>query len=208
MTAPARTTLLLARHGESTWNAIGRWQGQADPPLSPLGEQQALASSRSLASSGAIDAVVSSDLLRATQTAQLIAAAIGVDLVVESRVRERDAGEWTGLTRAEIEAHWPGWLADHRRPPGFENDAALLERVLPALTEVVARHAGRRVVVVTHGGVVRTVERHLGVDGPPLPNLGARQVVALGGVWEPGQRMLLFDGHADGDGFVTVPAQI
>lgn len=202
------TTLLLARHGESTWNAIGRWQGQADPPLSRLGEQQALASGRRLASTDLIDVVVSSDLRRAAQTAEHLAAAVDVDVVVDPRIRERDAGEWTGLTRAEIEAGWPGWLADHRRPAGFEDDTALLARVLPSLTEIVGRHPGARVVVVTHGGVVRTVERHLGVGGPPLPNLGARQVVAVDGTWEPGERTLLFDGHADGDGFVTVPTQI
>jgi probable phosphoglycerate mutase len=202
------TTLWLARHGQSTWNATGRWQGQADPPLSELGEEQAGVAARWLAASSAVELVVASDLRRATQTAERIAAELGVDLELEPRVRERHAGEWTGLTREEIEAGWPGWLADHRRPPGFEADDALLHRVVPALTELIGGRAGARVLVVTHGGVVRTVERHLGVEAPPVPNLGAREVVATGTRWQAGERMLLLDGHGEGDGFVTVPAQI
>jgi probable phosphoglycerate mutase len=202
------TTLLLARHGESTWNAIGRWQGQADPPLSALGEEQARSASRWLAMSSPVDVVVSSDLRRAVQTAEQIAAGLGVELELDPRVRERDAGEWTGLTRAQIEAGWPGWLARHERPPGFEGDQALLHRVGPALRDIVDGRPGARVLVVTHGGVVRTVERHVGTEAPPLPNLGAREVVATGAQWEPGARILLLDGHGHGDGFVTVPAQI
>jgi probable phosphoglycerate mutase len=202
------TTLLLARHGESTWNAIGRWQGQADPPLSALGEEQARSASRWLAMSSPVDVVVSSDLRRAVQTAEQIAAGLGVELELDPRVRERDAGEWTGLTRAEIEAGWPGWLGRHERPPGFEDDEALLERVVPALAEIVDERPGARVLVVTHGGVVRTFERHLGAEAPPLPNLGAREIVASGPEWELGARTLLLDGDGHGDGFVTVPAQI
>jgi hypothetical protein len=64
------------------------------------------------------------------------------------------------------------------------------------------------VLVVTHGGVVRTFERHLGAEAPPLPNLGAREIVASGPEWELGARTLLLDGDGHGDGFVTVPAQI
>jgi broad specificity phosphatase PhoE len=200
--------LLLARHGQSTWNATGRWQGQADPPLSALGFEQARVAGRWLASRRRVDAVVSSDLRRAVQTAETITAELGVELEVDARLRERHAGEWTGLTRAEIDARWPRYLSQHRRPPGFEDDDVLLERVLPALVETVGGRPGARVLVVTHGGVVRTVERHLGADSPPLPNLGAREVAALGTEWRPGERLLLLDGH-DGHGdFVTTPRRL
>ena len=104
------------RHGQSEWNAIGRWQGQADPPLSDLGRRQAREAARAI---GAVDAVWASDLRRAAETAAIISADIGVGpVVLDPDLRERDAGEFSGLTRAEIEERFPGYLEDDRRPPG------------------------------------------------------------------------------------------
>src|SRR5690606_29768822 len=129
-------------HGQSAWNADGRWQGHADPPLTDLGRAQAGAAAAAV---GAVDVVVASDLQRARTTAEIIAAALGLGRVeVDARFRERAAGEWTGLTRAEIEARWPGWLEDGRRPPGFELDADIIERVLGGLYDLHARWPGRR----------------------------------------------------------------
>src|SRR5690606_40076504 len=106
--SPGMTHLLLCRHGQSTWNAAGRWQGQADPPLSDLGRLQAQHAAKAV---GAVDLIVASDLERARDTALIIAEAIGVGpVVIEPDLRERDAGEWSGLTREEIEAEWPGYL--------------------------------------------------------------------------------------------------
>ena len=144
------TRVLLIRHGQSEWNADGRWQGQADPPLTDLGRHQALHAARNL---GTVDAIVASDLQRASETALIIAEALGVGpVVLEPGLRERDAGEWSGLTRAEIERDWPGYLdppptdrhagfapaihgraaraPERRRPPSWEPDDVLLERVL------------------------------------------------------------------------------
>ena len=116
------TRALLIRHGQSEWNADGRWQGQADPPLTDLGRHQALHASRNL---GVVDAIVASDLQRATETALIIAGELGVGpLVLEPGLRERDAGEWSGLTRAEIERDWPGYLD----PPPADRHAELRER--------------------------------------------------------------------------------
>ncbi|HEY7136811.1 MAG TPA: histidine phosphatase family protein [Acidimicrobiia bacterium] len=212
------TELLLVRHGQSTWNALGRWQGQADPPLSELGERQAAAAARRLADPAAppVARVVTSDLVRARRTAEVIADALGVGLELEPRLRERHAGEWTGLTRAEIDEGWPGALQEWRHPAGFETDDVLLARVLPGLHAIVTEHArdasgngssagARRVVVITHGGVVRTLERHLGAQAPPLANLGARAVRHDGGRLHAGERVLLLDGD---DAEVTVPKQI
>jgi broad specificity phosphatase PhoE len=200
------TRLLLVRHGESTWNAESIWQGQADPPLSVLGEQQALDAAAHLAG---IDAVWASDLERARRTAEIVAARLGLRVRVERRLRERDAGEWQGRTREGIEEGWPGYLASGRRPPGFERDDALLARVLEALAAIRGAGEGQSVLVVTHGGIVRTLERRLGADdGGLLPNLGGRWIEAGPGGdrsdgWVLGDRVLLLEGVT-----VTRPQQI
>src|SRR5262245_40290829 len=85
----AVTRLLLVRHGQSTWNADGRWQGQGDPPLSPLGERQAAEAAERVQ---AMDALWSSDLRRAWQTAEIIGARASLAVHLEGRLRERDAG--------------------------------------------------------------------------------------------------------------------
>lgn len=168
------TRVLLLRHGQSEWNALGRWQGHADPPLTALGRAQALAASRSI---GAVDAVVASDLQRARDTAAIVADQLGVGPVaVEVRLRERHAGEWTGLTRAEIDEQYPGFLDDGRRPPGWEAADTLAERVIAALHDIRQAVPGGDVLAVTHSGVIRAIELALGHDGGVLPNLGARWV--------------------------------
>lgn len=202
------TRLLLVRHGQSTWNADGRWQGWADPPLSELGRVQA---ERAAGGAGQVDAVVSSDLQRALETAEIMASALGVeDVEVEPDLRERDVGELTGLTRVEIDARWPDLLAPSsgvaagRSPPGGESIGDLTSRVVRAIGRVAASHQGT-VLVVTHGGVVRNLERHLGVEPEPLPNLGGVWVEGNGdGQWRAGERVLLIDPD---EVPVTVPRQ-
>ena len=172
------TRLLLVRHGESTWNAQSRWQGQADPPLSAFGERQAEDATVLLAEVAAVTAVWVSDLVRARRTGELMAQRLGLDGVREEpRLRERDVGAWSGLTRAEIERQWPGYLAARRAPPDFEGDDALLERARAGLAAAIDGSAGD-VLVVTHGGVIRTVERSLGATPERLPNLGGRWLLA------------------------------
>jgi probable phosphoglycerate mutase len=197
------TSVLLARHGQSEWNAGGRWQGHADPPLTELGRRQAEAAAKAV---GPVDVVVASDLQRARVTAEILAAALGVGrVVVDARFRERAAGEWTGLTRPEIEERWPGYLADGRRPPGFELDLDIIDRVLVALHDVHARWPGRRALVVAHGGVVRAVERHLDAEEGLLANLGARWLEVHDSWISPGQRVSLVDPHLV---TVTEPQQL
>jgi broad specificity phosphatase PhoE len=192
------------RHGESTWNADARWQGQADPPLSELGERQARAAAAPVVALG-VQLVVTSDLDRARRTAELLVPD-GVELVAEPDVRERDAGEWTGLTRAQIEARYPGALAARQSPPGFEGDGSLLARALPALRRALDRlpldGAG---LVVTHGGVIGTVERHLGAPHVVIPNLAGCWLEELDEGLTVGERYLLIDPD---DVAVTVPGQI
>ena len=196
-----RTRLFLVRHGESTWNTEGRWQGQADPPLTALGERQAEAAAAGI--TVPVDGIWTSDLGRASRTAELLTAALGVDPPRnDPRLRERDAGEWSGLTRAEIEERWPGHLAAHRSPPSWESDAAVLERALAALHDIAAETPAGVALVVTHGGVVRAVERHLGAEPEPVPNLGGRWIDTDGDALVLGKRQLLID--AD-EVEVTVP---
>lgn len=197
------TTVLAVRHGQSTWNADGRWQGRADPPLSALGAAQARAS---VAAIDGVDVVVASDLARARDTAALIADALGAGKVIAmDGLRETDAGPWTGHTKAEIEAKWPGWLASGRRPDGFEAWQDVARRAVAALRDVHARHAGRRVLAVTHAGVIRAVERSLGAEGGVVPNLGGRHIVVDDETLTLGERALLIDAH---EVAVTVPTAL
>ncbi len=171
--------LLLVRHGESTWNAVSRWQGQADPPLSPFGERQAEDAAARLAEITSITAVWASNLIRARRTGDLIAKHLGIAQVREEpRLRERDVGAWSGLTRDEIEERWPGYLAARRSPPDFEGDDELLARTRAGLAAAVDRSGPGDVLVVTHGGVIRTIERSLGAIPERLPNLGGRWLLA------------------------------
>jgi len=195
------TRLLLVRHGQSTWNAEERWQGHADPPLSALGERQALAAAKATAVLGPT-VVISSDLTRARQTAELIAPD-GVTPTVEPALRERDVGEWTGLTRTEIEERYPGYLDGFRAPPGFESNEDLLARTLPAL-EVIARDLDADAVclIVTHGGVIRALERGFGAVPTPVPNLAGRWLHRHDGEFALGDREVLVDPD---DATLTVP---
>jgi broad specificity phosphatase PhoE len=194
--------LLLVRHGESTWNAQSRWQGHADAPLSPFGERQAEDAAERVAEIATIATVWTSDLARARRTAEIIAARLGVDEVrAEPRLRERDVGSWSGLTRDEIEERWPGYLAARRSPPDFEGDDALLKRVRAGLAAAADGRERGDVLVVTHGGVIRTVERELGAAPERLPNLAGRWLQAdAPGNLVLGERVVLLEPEE-----VTVP---
>ncbi|MGZ6967788.1 MAG: histidine phosphatase family protein [Acidimicrobiia bacterium] len=210
MSTPNRVRILLARHGQSTWNAAGRWQGRADPPLSELGQRQAedvvtvLHSEREQGST--IGGIWASPLQRARQTAEIIGRGIGLGVDTDERLQEWDAGEWTGLTRVEIEDRWPGYLTERRRPPGFETDGAVIERALSAIQAIVAASNPGTVLVVTHGGLIRSIERHLETpEAPPVPNLGARELFSGVAGMELGERVLLLDPD---DVEVTTPRQM
>ncbi len=160
-------TLFLARHGETDWNAAGRWQGQTDVPLNERGRAQARALALSLRSAG-IAAVASSDLLRARVTAELVAEGLGLALGhVDPALRERRFGCFEGLTREEVAARHPEAWARHLAdpgpaPPGGESREELLGRLLPALVSVATRLPGPALVVL-HGGSMRALlAGHLG----------------------------------------------
>ena len=203
------TRILLVRHGESEWNAVGRWQGQADPALSELGIRQAVAAAEAV---GAVDAIVSSDLSRAAETARIISELTGVGpVLVEPGLRERNVGEWSGLTHDEIEARWPGAIGAWRRgelasPPGGETNDDIRERVEAALVGIATSFAGAEVLAVSHGGVMRLLERTHGIDDAPMfANLGGVIVDVHGERIDVGDRVLLLDPSTDS---VTAPPNL
>jgi broad specificity phosphatase PhoE len=172
--------VLLIRHGRSTWNAERRWQGWADPPLSPRGIAQAEAAAAAVKGL-ALHVVVSSDLVRARSTAEIIASASGVRVSIEPALRERDVGLWSGLTSDEIEARWPGRLEAYRADPGLpfpggEAAETVLRRAMPVLLTVAREDPHDAVaVVVSHSSLIRCVRLALsGID---------RSISGLAGCW-------------------------
>lgn len=164
------TRVLLVRHGESEWNATGRWQGHRDPELTDEGRRQAEEAAQAL---GTFDLIASSPLARASETAQRIAEAIGIGpVIVLDELIERAAGEWEGLTRVEIEEGWPGYLAERKSPEGFESDEFLVPRAIAALGQLGELVGDGEALAVTHGGVMNALRIALGEGWTRIPNLG------------------------------------
>ena len=179
------TALLLVRHGLSEWNVAGRWQGWADIPLAAEGEAQAREARPALEGIG-LTAIVHSGMRRTARTAELLAAGLGLPPAeAEPGLKEYDVGEWSGLTRPEIEARWPGALDawfQGRLPatPGGESREGFASRLLDAVRRVALTHPGGTVLCITHGGAVGTLQRILseggGQPGPRIGNLSGRWV--------------------------------
>jgi glucosyl-3-phosphoglycerate phosphatase len=212
--------LLVWRHGRTAWNATGRFQGQMDPPLDAEGRAQAARTAPHLVAGGlraGSAVVVSSDLVRAADTALSLTGLLGVDLRIDGRLREHGLGCWEGLTRDEVAERYPeqfaDWLAGrpvHGR--GGEENAAVVARALAALADLPPVDVA---VVVTHGGTAgRLIEALLGL-GPehrrvfgPLSNCGWSEVVRQGDRW----RLMRHNSTvaavpaAEGDGHAGRPA--
>jgi probable phosphoglycerate mutase len=161
--------------------------------LSELGRRQAAVAAASV---GAVDGIISSDLLRAAETAAIIAEQLGVGpVMIDERLRERDVGDWTGLTRVEINKRWPGWIDDLRRPDGFEDVDSVLLRVLEALAAVRQASPGGSLLVVTHGGVIRSLASSHGLDDIPIANLAGITMRITESAQTVGERIALLDGR-------------
>ena len=198
------TKLLLIRHGQSEWNAMGRWQGKANPPLTDLGKEQALLAAKKLPD---FSILASSDLVRARETAEIFARANNKepnDIFIEPQVQERDAGEFSGLTRDEIDKKFPGYLAQNRWPSGWEPDDVLIKRLREGLGRIIASSTeSDSIVVVTHGGCIYALESLLGEEYRRISNLGGRWFELKDDEFYRGERIQLLDPDEE-----TYPDQI
>lgn len=156
------TRLILARHGETTWNDAQRFQGHTDVPLNARGWQQAERLAQVLEQES-IAAIYSSDLARARDTARVIAARLHKAAVCESRLREAYLGELQGLGYAQVRQRWfresdplPCYFVD-AAPPGVESLRQLQTRVLRAVSDIAARHDDETVLIVMHGACLRAI---------------------------------------------------
>lgn len=163
------TTLLLIRHGVTDWNIAKKWQGYADIPLNETGQEQAVALSKRLAK-WPIQAVISSDLQRCVQTAVPLAAAHNLPPIFDPIWRERDVGDFAGLTGKEVRARYPELWANAPTgmvdPPNGETFPDLRRRALAGYEKVLAHYEGQMVAVVSHGGTLHTLIREvIGLNG-------------------------------------------
>ncbi|MFF3543314.1 bifunctional RNase H/acid phosphatase [Streptomyces platensis] len=167
-------TFVLLRHGETALTPEKRFSGSGgtDPELSAAGRRQAEATAAALAARGSIQAVVSSPLRRCRETAQAVADRLGLEVRIEEGLRETDFGAWEGLTFAEVRERFPedldAWLGSARVAPtgGGESFATVARRVAVARDKLLARYAGKTVLLVTHVTPVKTLVR-LALGAPP-----------------------------------------
>lgn len=190
MAREAATDLVVLRHGQTQWNVERRFQGFSDVALNAKGIEQAQAAGRVLAGHG-FDAVYSSPLRRALVTAELVVP--GADILVDDRLMEINVGSWAGLTWEQITSMLPSYESkyangiDFRRSPTGETLADVVARGLPAVEEIAERHAGQRVLIVSHGLLLnRVLHALLGLEGRVLGGLGNAHYSELGfdhGAW-------------------------
>ncbi|HEY2255213.1 MAG TPA: histidine phosphatase family protein [Variovorax sp.] len=181
------TELILIRHGETDWNRELRFQGHIDVPLNDLGHEQARRLGLRMAGE-TVHLLLSSDLMRAQQTAAPAARQLGLEILGSVALREQNFGLVEGLRADEIrQLHpraWEDWLEfreDHAMPEG-ESPLQFHARIMEALGRIATAHAGRIAMVVTHGGVLDMVwrtARGLGLNGPrqsDIPNAGFNRI--------------------------------
>ncbi len=194
--------LLAIRHGESTMNAARVWQGQADAPLTPRGREQAQRLADALAGRG-VAALVTSDLARARQTADILAERLGLTPWLEPDLREMDVGSWSARPHAELLALHPDLVERVRggdwdvRPGGGETRREVRARALAALARARARCSSGLLGVVTHMGVLRAL-----VPGITLANAEARLLegTEIEGSAAPGELATASSAAADAGG--------
>jgi len=163
-------TIFLIRHGEVKWNRENSYIGSTDLPLNAHGRSQAGLVAECLAGRN-VSAVYSSDLVRARETAEIIAARLGLPVDTVPDLREVDYGEWEGLTESEVRERYPEVFVEWRlnpsrvRIPGGETFAELRDRAFPAFCRIAQAHAGENIAVVAHKSTNRVILCSiLGVD--------------------------------------------
>jgi alpha-ribazole phosphatase len=160
------TELLLIRHGETSWNVEGKYTGQTDVPLNSTGERQATLMAKEFQNSP-IEAIYSSDLIRAQRTAEVLSDKTGASLTIDPRLREINQGTWEGMHFSEIQKRFKGTLEKRRRnplqvtPPKGESLAEVRERVLKAYQTILETHPDDLVAIVAHGIVLAIIKVHM-----------------------------------------------
>ena len=158
------TRIIAIRHGETAWNVDARLQGHLDVELNAKGFWQADQVARALADES-VDAIYTSDLMRAWHTASAIEKAIGAPVIANQGLRERGFGSYEGKTYAELEAQWPDAALRWRKrepdwaPPGGETLFDLRQRVSTTVAALAQQHIGGQIVMVAHGGVMDVLYR-------------------------------------------------
>lgn len=187
------TRVVLWRHGITDYNAAGRFQGHADIPMNDQGRRQAARAAARLATHS-LDALYSSPLERAYETAQALAAVTGLEIFIDPRLKEIHVGQWEGRTTEDVSAEFPDFAhaiandRDIRRSPTGETAMETGERVGEAVRSLALRHRGQTIVVATHGLAIRMAAAHLmGWDYPTA--------VRLAGMSNCGWTLMEFDGH-------------
>jgi len=176
----SRPRILLWRHGRTQWNVESRWQGQSDIPLDEVGLEQAR-----MAADALVDyeptAIFSSDLMRAHDTAKLLAEKVGLPITVDQRLRETDGGEWEGLTQGEIrekyDEHLHRWLNDMSVPAGIRGESRVdvSARISSAVLDIASRFDSGTIVFATHGGAIR--DGVAGILGLPAKEIALFKVI-------------------------------
>jgi len=188
--------LLLVRHGVTDWNREGRWQGRLDPALSEDGHREAQLAAARIAGDPRLRParIVTSSLRRASETAEVIGAAVGVSVELDDRLVEISAGEWEGRTHAELEVtdgeRYRAWRSNDGvgQPPGGESPTEAAERVRDVLASLGGTPAWP-VLLVSHGGTLRILARLLlDLRGEPmraldLDNASISAAARAGAIW-------------------------
>ena len=183
----AATRIIAIRHGETDWNVAMRIQGQLDIALNEVGRRQARRLAGALADAR-LDAIYSSDLIRARATAQAVAGRAGLEVHTDSGLRERGFGVFEGLTFPEIEQRFPDQARRWRQreagfgPAGGETLAVFFARVVASVAALAAQHRGEHIAIVAHGGVLDALYRaatRMPLDAPRTWQLGNASINRL-----------------------------
>jgi len=163
--------IVLLRHGRTEWNATRRYQGQADPPLDEVGRAQVIEVA-ALVAAMRPDLLISSDLQRASQTAEKVASLTGLPLTLDARLRERNLGHWQGLTREEVATRFPDEFAEWQAGRdvtrrGGESRTEVAERACDLVSELPAVGL---TVLVSHGATVMCLSAAL-LGLPQTPSI-------------------------------------
>lgn len=182
------TVLVLLRHGQTEWNDTSRMQGQIDTHLDETGVAQVNEAAHALRHRK-FQAIYSSDLSRAYESAQILAENLGIPVTSDPRLQEIHMGSWSGRTLDDVVAEFPEFASlyregkDFRRSPTGETVADMVQRAMPAIGEIVQRHRGGEVLLVAHGFMISQLSQHLvgvAAHARVLGNLGNANWTEIG----------------------------